>query len=373
MIPFNQPCLVGNELAYIADAVKRGKISGNGYYTQACQQFLENEFGYLKTLLTNSCTDALEMAALLIDIKAGDEVIMPSFTHVSTANAFLLRGAKIVFADVEANTPNLDVTKIASLVNKNTKAIVVVHYGGIAVNMQEVLHLAIEHNLFVIEDAAAALGGFYSNVPLGSIGHLAAISFHETKNIQCGEGGLLIINDERLIARAEILWEKGTNRVAFNRGEIPSYDWMDLGSSFLPSELNAAYLYAQLEKFGHIQTVRRQQWERYFESLAPLVESGRINIITTPEYAIANYHLFGLLCANELERDKLASGLLESGILAVSHYRALHLSPFFKNHYSGPELPNAVSFQHRILRLPLFHDLKDEDIAIICDRVKSLF
>lgn len=372
MIPFNQPCLVGNELAYIADAVKRGKISGNGYYTQACQEFLENEFGYLKTLLTNSCTDALEMAALLIDIKAGDEIIIPSFTHVSTANAFLLRGAKIVFADVETDTPNLDVTKIASLITKNTKAIVVVHYGGIAVNMQEVLNLAIEHNLFLIEDAAAALGGFYGKVPLGCIGHLATISFHETKNVQCGEGGLLIINDERLITRAEILWEKGTNRVAFNRGEIPSYDWMDIGSSFLPSELNAAYLYAQLEQFYHIQTVRRQQWERYKDALTPFMEAGRLNFISIPPYATPNYHLFGLLCANEQERNNLAAALLESGILAVSHYRALHLSPFFKNHYSGAELPNAVSFQQRILRLPLFHDLKVEDISIICDRVKSL-
>lgn len=372
MIPFNKPCLVGNELAYIADAVKRGKISGNGFYTQACQQFLENEFGYLKTLLTNSCTDALEMAALLINIQAGDEIIMPSFTHVSTANAFLLRGAKIVFADVEADTPNLDVTKIAALVNKNTKAIVVVHYGGIAVNMQEVLHLAIEHNLFVIEDAAAALGGFYGKVPLGSIGHIAAISFHETKNVQCGEGGLLVINDERLITRAEILWEKGTNRVAFNRGEIPAYDWMDIGSSFLPSELNAAYLFAQLEKFVHIKTNRRQQWESYLTALSPLIERGRLNLIAIPQYATHNYHLFGLICGHESERNKIASDLMESGILAVSHYRALHLSPFFRNSYNGPELPNAVRFQQRILRLPLYHDLKVEDIAIICDRVKSL-
>lgn len=372
MIPFNKPCLVGNEMRYIADAVQRGKISGNGYYTQTCQQFFESEFGYLKTLLTNSCTDALEMAALLIDVKAGDEIIMSAFTHVSTANAFLLRGAKVVFVDTAPDTPNIDVTQISTLITKNTKAIVVVHYGGMAVNMQEILHLAIAHNLYIIEDAAAALGGYYGALPLGSIGHLGAISFHETKNVQCGEGGLLIINDERLIARAEVLWEKGTNRVAFNRREIPAYDWIDIGSSYLPSEINAAFLFAQLEQFTTIQTVRKQQWDTYYGALEPLAETGKIALPFFHPYARHNHHVFALICQNEDMRNALAGQLIEAGILAVSHYRALHHSPYFTGLHDGRQLPNAVNFEQRLLRLPLYHDLKLEEIAIICDRVKTL-
>ena len=265
MIPFNKPFLTGKETDYITDAVVSGKISGNGKYTQLCQQFFENKFGIKKTLLTTSCTDALEMAAILIDIKEGDEVIMPSYTFVSTANAFVLRGAKIIFADSMPNHPNIDASKIESLITPKTKAIVPVHYAGVACDMDTIMNLAKKYNLFVIEDAAQAIDSYYTGKDgikkaLGSIGHLAAFSFHETKNIIAGEGGMLAINDEQFINRAEIIWEKGTNRSAFFRGEVDKYGWVDIGSSFLPSEIIAAFLWAQLENLEAIQKVRKQHW-----------------------------------------------------------------------------------------------------------------
>ena len=276
MIPFNKPHLSGNELDYIKDAVNSGKLSGNGKYTKKCQHFFEEKYGFKKTFLTTSCTDALEMCALLLDIKPGDEVIIPSYTFVSTALAFVRQGAKIIFADSEKNTPNLDVRKIEYLITDKTKVIVPVHYAGVAVDMDPLMDLASKYNLFVVEDAAQAIDSFYKGKPLGTIGHLSTFSFHETKNITAGEGGLLGINDERFVKRAEIIWEKGTNRTSFFRGEVDKYGWVDTGSSFLPSELNAAFLWGQLESLDKIQQRRKRigknQYQlkpRYFDHYRP--------------------------------------------------------------------------------------------------------
>ena len=264
-IPFNKPYLTGKEAHYLYQAVLSGKISGNGMFTQKCHRFFEERYGFKKTLLTTSCTDALEMAAILVGIEPGDEVIIPAYTFTSTANAFILRGAKIVFADSEAVSPNIDPEKIESLITPRTKAIVPVHYAGVACHMDKIMEIAGKHDLFVVEDAAQAVDSFYirtasapSERPLGSIGHLGAFSFHETKNVICGEGGMLAINDEKLIARAEIVWEKGTNRAAFFRGEVDKYSWMDIGSSYLPSDILAAFLYAQLENLDRIQEQRKK-------------------------------------------------------------------------------------------------------------------
>lgn len=372
MLPFNKPCIAGNEMNYISDAIQRGKISGNGYYTEKCQSFFENKFGFNKVLLTHSCTDALEMAAILLNIVEGDEVIMSTYTYVSTANAFVLRGAKIIFADTEKYTPNIDANNLAHLITKKTKAIVVTHYGGIAVNMQVILELAAEHHLFIVEDAAAAIGAYYNGLPVGSIGHLATFSFHETKNVQCGEGGMLVINDERFIARAEIIWEKGTNRAAFSRNEVNRYEWVDIGSSFTPSELNAAFLFGQLENFDYLQSVRAKQWETYRSNLAEMTPNA-FRLIKIPHYAAQNHHVFALLTTFGDARENLSKHLLESGILAVSHYQCLHKSPYFHKQYVGPELPNSIDFEQNLLRLPIYPDLKLDEIITICDRIKSFF
>ena len=269
-IPFNKPYMTGKETQYIEQAVNSGKISGNGLFTKKCQDFFENKYGFIKCLLTTSCTDALEMAAILLNIKQGDEVIMPSFTFVSTANAFVLRGAKIIFADSKKDHPNIDENLLESLITPKTKAIVVVHYAGVACEMDTIMSLAKKHNIYVVEDAAQAIDSFYKGKPLGSIGHLSAFSFHETKNIQCGEGGMLAINDEQFKERAEIIWEKGTNRSAFFRGEVNKYGWVDIGSSFLPSEISAAFLWAQLESLDKIQNKRKEIYKHYQNELKSL-------------------------------------------------------------------------------------------------------
>lgn len=267
MIPFNKPYLTGYETLYIEDAVKSGKISGNGLYTSKCHEYFENRYGFNKCLLTTSCTDALEMAAILCDIHFGDEVIIPSYTFVSSANAFVLRGAKIVFADSRKDHPCIDESKLEELITDKTKVIVVVHYAGIACNMDVIMQIANRYNILVVEDAAHAIDAFYKGKPLGSIGHLGCFSFHETKNIIAGEGGMLIINDKRFNTRAEIIWEKGTNRAAFWRGEVNKYGWVDIGSSFLPSEVIAAFLYAQLENLDKIQKKRKEIWQYYYTEL----------------------------------------------------------------------------------------------------------
>ncbi|WP_109851724.1 dTDP-4-amino-4,6-dideoxygalactose transaminase [Aquimarina sp. AU58] len=373
MIPFNKPYMTGDELYYIKDAVNRGKISGNGYYTQKCHNFFKKTVGFRNCLLTSSCTDALEMAAILIDIKPGDEVIMPSYTFVSTANAFVLRGAKIVFADSYTNNPNIDANSLKKLITPKTKAIVVVHYAGVACDMDLIMDFANENNLFVIEDAAQAIDSYYKDKPLGSIGHLATFSFHETKNIISGEGGMLVINDERFDKRAEIIWEKGTNRSAFFRGEVDKYSWVDVGSSFLPSDVTAAFLFAQLENLQKIQSRRKILWNNYYNDLKQLESEGLLKLPEIPSYATSNGHLFYLVCKNIEERSQLISFLKDNDVFSVFHYVSLHKSPFYIEKNTNVELKNCDTFANQLLRLPLFYDLHMEDQNKIINLIKSFF
>ncbi len=373
-IPFNKPSITGNELNYIKAAVESGKISGDGYFTKKCHQFFEKTYGFKKVLLTTSCTDALEMAAILLNIKEGDEVIVPSFTFVSTANAFALRGARIVFADSLAEEPNLDASLLESLITPKTKVIIAMHYGGIACNMDAVMACAQNHGLFVVEDAAQSIDSYYKNRPLGSIGHLATFSFHETKNIISGEGGMLVINDPTLIERAEIIREKGTDRSKFFRGEVDKYNWLDLGSSFLPSDIIAAYLFAQLENIETIQQKRKQLWANYFIELKHLHQQGKLKLPFLPEYATNNAHLFYVLTKNTDERASLIQALKEQSILAVFHYLPLHKSPFaLKNGSSGAHLPNVDMFSDCLLRLPLYFDLTDEEQKEVTRVINSFY
>ncbi|WP_299901555.1 dTDP-4-amino-4,6-dideoxygalactose transaminase [uncultured Aquimarina sp.] len=372
MIPFNKPYMTGDELYYIKDAVNRGKISGNGYYTEKCHNFFREMIGFRNCLLTSSCTDALEMAAILIDIKPGDEVIMPSYTFVSTANAFVLRGAKIVFADSYKENPNIDADSLENLISDKTRAIVVVHYAGVACDMNTIMALSKKHNLFVIEDAAQAIDSYYEEKPLGSIGHLAAFSFHETKNIISGEGGMLVINDKQFDKRAEIIWEKGTNRSAFFRGEVDKYSWVDVGSSFLPSDVTAAFLFAQLENLQKIQSRRITLWNNYFESLKELEEEGLLKLPLIPDYASVNGHLFYLVCNSIEERSALISFLKKYGILSVFHYLSLHKSPYYCKE-NAVELKNCDNFADRLVRLPLYYELDIEDQNKIIELIISFF
>ncbi len=371
-IGFNKPYFTGREIEYIVDAVKREKISGNGYYTQRCHEFLQNRYSLKKVLLTSSCTDALEMCALLIDIKEGDEVIVPSYTFVSTANAFILRGAKIIFADSRANHPNIDAEKIEKLITEKTRAIVVVHYAGIACDMDRIMQIASKHNLFVIEDAAQAIESTYKGRPLGSIGHLATLSFHETKNVISGEGGALLINDDRFTKRAEVLWEKGTNRSAFFRGEIDKYGWIDVGSSFLPSDITAAFLFAQLEAIETIQSKRHHLWNSYYQKLRHL-GAKEVGLPLVPEADRHNAHIFYLICKTPEEQAKLLKFLNANGVNAIFHYLSLHRSPFYINKYQGPALVNCDRFQNTLVRLPLYFEMSDDDIEYVCKNVIAFY
>ncbi len=373
MIPFNKPFLAGNELEYIKNSVTIGKISGNGFYTQKCQEFFQEKYKFQKCLLTTSCTDALEMAAILCDIKQGDEVIVPSYTFVSTANAFILRGAKIVFADSRPDHPGIDENKIEELITPRTKAIVPVHYAGVACNMDVIMDLAKRHNLFVIEDAAQAVDSFYKGKPLGGIGHLGCFSFHETKNIQCGEGGMLVINDDRFLKRSEIIWEKGTNRAEFFRGMVNKYGWVDIGSSFLPSEITAAFLYAQLENLDKIQSLRKEIWNRYYQELQDLVSKGFIKLSSIPDYATKNGHLFHILCRNIEERSALINFLKSKEILSVFHYLPLHLSEYYLNFSNPSDLPYSSEYSDCLLRLPLYADLTADDQSKIISSIHSFY
>jgi dTDP-4-amino-4,6-dideoxygalactose transaminase len=366
-IPFNKPYLTGKELFYIEDAVKKGKISGNGYYTKLCQDFFENKYGFKKCLLTTSCTDALEMAAILINIQEGDEVIMPSYTFVSTANAFVLRGAKIIFADSRLDHPGIDEDLLEALITNKTKAIVPVHYAGVACDMDKIMSLAQQYNLYVIEDAAQAIDSFYIGKdgikkPLGSIGHLAAFSFHETKNIISGEGGMLVINDKSFAQRAEIIWEKGTNRSAFFRGEVDKYSWVDIGSSFLPSEIVAAFLWAQLENLEDIQKVRTSLWENYYQQLQDWSFNNEIQLPVIPSYATNNGHMFYIVCKNVEQRASIINTLKSKGILSVFHYISLHGSEFYKNNASIYELKQTDKFSDCLLRLPMYYELDTDSV-----------
>jgi len=376
MIPFNKPFLTGKETQYIEDAVRSGKISGNGDFTKKCQTFFEERYGFKKCLLTTSCTDALEMAALLADIQPGDEVIVPSYTFVSTALAFVRQGATIVFADSEENNPNMDVERLEELITSRTRAIVPVHYAGAACDMDKIKALAEKYGLLVIEDAAQAIDSFYvkpgyaaAPKALGSIGHLAAFSFHETKNIISGEGGMLVINDERFARRAEIIWEKGTNRAEFFRGEVNKYGWVDIGSSFLPSEIIAAFLYAQIEHLDEIQERRKRLWNLYYNSLKPLSDKGLFQLPLIPDYATNNAHMFYLVCNSLGDRTKLIEKLKENGIMAVFHYISLHSSDFYITKHDGRTLPRCDRFSDCLVRLPMFYELEEEVIRKIAELV----
>lgn len=369
--PFNKPFLTGQELNYIQDAVSSGKISGNGKYTKKCHAFFSEHFGFRHSLLTSSCTDALEMAAILSDVGPGDEVIVPGYTFVSSANAFVLRGATIRFCDSSADHPNMDPEHVVHLINDRTKVIVVVHYAGIACDMDIIMSLARERGILVVEDAAQAIDSYYKGRPLGSIGDLAAFSFHETKNIISGEGGLLVVNNERFIKRSEIIWEKGTNRSAFWRGEVDKYGWVDIGSSFLPSEIVAAFLFAQLENLEKIQERRRQIWQRYYEGLKAL--EGKIGLPQLPEYATNNAHMFYVLTASIDERDALIGQLAKKEIKAVFHYLGLHQSPYYRDKYVGDSLLNVRRFEQSLLRLPFYYSLKDSEIDLVVMEIKRFY
>lgn len=372
-IPFNKPYFTGKETDYIKQAVETGKISGGGLFTEKCHHFFKTRYGFNKSLLTSSCTDALEMAAILCGIEPGDEVIAPSFTFVSTVNAFVLRGAKIVFADSEESTPNIDVATIASLVTSKTKVIVPVHYAGMACNMNGILELANMYNLLVVEDAAQAVDSYYQGKPLGSLGHMATFSFHETKNVISGEGGMLVVNDDKFSKRSEIIWEKGTNRSAFFRGEVDKYGWVDIGSSFLPSDIIAAFLYAQLEHIDDIQTRRKRIWNLYWDGLKILETKGMLNLPHIPEYATNNGHMFYLVCTDLTQRSRLIEHLKHQGILAVSHYLSLHKSPFYEKRHDGRELPNSDRYTDCLLRLPLYYELSYSDVEVIIASILSFY
>lgn len=377
-IPFNKPYLTGKETHYIYQAVASGKISGDGLFTKKCHQFFEERYGFSKCLLTTSCTDALEMAAILIDIKEGDEVILPSYTFVSTANAFVLRGAKLVFADSGSDNPNIDAALLPSLITPKTKAVVPVHYAGMACDMDAIMELSKIHGFWVIEDAAQAVDAYYTGKdgvqkPLGSIGHLSAFSFHETKNIMSGEGGMLVINDSRFALRAEIIREKGTNRSAFFRGEIDKYGWVDMGSSFLPSDILAAFLYAQLENLDTIQAKRKAIWDYYYKALQPLQQQGYLQLPNIPAYASNNAHMFYVVCNNAAHREGVINALKQEGILAVFHYLSLHKSKFFEGKHDGRNLPNSDHYSDCLVRLPMYFELTESDLELICQTLFRYF
>lgn len=388
-IAFNRPFLTGNEINYINDVLSGGKICGNGVYTQKCQNFFKERLGSRKCLLTTSCTDALEMCAMLADIKPGDEVIVPSYTFVSTALAFTRQGARVIFADSLTSHPCVDPESVERLITPKTKAVVVVHYAGVACDMDVFKRIAREHNLLLIEDAAQAVDSYYlskddiskkdvskedagkEGCPLGSIGDLAAFSFHETKNIQCGEGGLLSINNPSLVRRAEILWEKGTNRAEFFRGEINKYGWVDTGSSFLPNEYTAAFLWAQLEQMTQIQQRRKELWNRYYNNLFGKTP---LKMPSLPDYATNNAHMFYVTTQTPAERTALIQHLKDNGINAVFHYLSLHKSKFaVDNGMGGANLPMADYYTDCLVRLPLFGALTGQEVDYVTKSIIDFY
>ena len=370
MIPFNKPYCSGRELNYMEEVCHSMTMSGNGEFTKKCHKFFEERYGFKKCLLATSGTDALEMCAMLCDLKAGDEVIVPSYTFVSTALAFLREGAKVVFADSGTNNPNVRAEDIEPLITDRTKVIAVVHYAGVACDMDAIMALAEKYNLLVVEDAAHSVDSFYKGKPLGGIGHLGAFSFHETKNISSGEGGMLVVNDERFIRRSEIIWEKGTNRAEFYRGMVNKYGWCDMGSSFLPSEFNAAYLWAQLEQLDDIQGKRKHIWQMYDEGLRGKVDP-QIVIPELPKYATNNAHMYYLLCPSLEYRTKLMGYLKAQGIQTTFHYLPLHSSAYYQDKHDGRELPNCDRYGDTLVRLPLFYELTDEEVTKIVETIRS--
>lgn len=377
IVPFNKPYLTGKEFEYIADAVSSKRLCGNGKYTRLCQDYLQQRYGFGKCLLTTSCTDALEMAAILLNIQPGDEVIMPSYTFVSTANAFVLRGAKIVFVDSRTDHPGMDEASIEALVTPKTKVIVPVHYAGVACDMDIIMDIAARHNLFVVEDAAQAIDSYFTGKdgikrPLGSIGHLAAFSFHETKNIISGEGGMLAVNDMQFADRAEIIWEKGTNRSAFFRGEVDKYGWVDVGSSFLPSEIVAAFLWAQLEHLDEIQQRRGHIWDNYKAGLQPWAQKEGIQLPAIPAFATNNAHMFYLVFNNLKQRSAAIEQLKNNEVSAVFHYISLHKSPFYAEKHDGRELQSCDMYSDCLLRLPLYTGMVESEHNIVTDVINKI-
>ncbi len=373
-IPFNKPYLSGKEKKYIRKVIDSRYLTGNGVYSKKCQHFFEKKYGIKKALLTTSCTSALEMAALLCQIKPGDEVIMPSYTYVSTANAFALRGAKIVFCDSRSDHPGMDESLIEGLITERTKVIVPVHYAGSACNMDVIMKLANQYNLLVAEDAAQAINSYYTfpdgtKKALGSIGHFGAFSFHETKNITCGEGGLLAINDEGFSEKANVIYAMGTNKMSFLRGKTDKYEWVDIGSSFIVSELNAAFLWAQLEQLDKIQNKRLSIWSRYNENIK--TREGLFRKIEEPSYSNHNGHLFCLVLSDKEKRQKLIKYLNDKGINAIFHYVALHSSQYYSNEFIIPNLPLCNTYSNQLLRLPLFYDLKPTEQSYIIAQINK--
>jgi dTDP-4-amino-4,6-dideoxygalactose transaminase len=372
-IPFNRPAVTGNEWKYLADAIHRNQISGDGHYTLQCHALLEKELGVRKAFLTTSCTHALEMTALLLDLKAGDEVILPSFTFVSTANAFVLRGTRPVFADIRADTLNLDEKLVAGLITANTRAIVVVHYGGVACEMDPILEIAHSRNLAVIEDNAHGLFGKYLGKYLGTFGSLATQSFHETKNFTCGEGGALLINDERYIERAEIIWQKGTNRSRFFRGEVDKYSWVDVGSSYLPSDMLAAFLLAQFDARDLIQAARQQIWERYYGGLKDWAWQNGVHMPVVPPYCEQAYHIFYLLMPSLEARHRFIARLKKHGILSVFHYLPLHLSEMGMRYGGAPgDCPVTERVSDQIVRLPFYNQMTETEQSRVIDVIRDV-
>jgi len=374
-IPFNKPCYTGNEDKYVLQAMRSSHMSGNGPFGQKCEKWFEKKLGCKRALLTSSCTHALEMAAMLIDIKPGDEVIMPSFTFVSTANAFVLRGAKIIFVDIRPDTMNINENLIEQAITEKTKAIVVVHYAGVSCNMDKIMKIAKKYNLFIIEDAAQGMMSFYKDKPLGTIGHLGTYSFHETKNYtSAGEGGLLIINEENFIERAEIIREKGTNRSQFFRGSVDKYTWVDIGSSYLMNDVSAAYLWGQLEKAKEILEYRLNAWEFYYKKLKKLEDDGYLELPIIPKNCKHNAHIFYIKVKNEKIRNKLLNFLKQNGILATFHYIPLHTSPAGRKYgeFRGKDVYTTKE-SSRLIRLPLFYGIKKEEQLFIVKNIKKFF
>lgn len=365
-IPFNKPFMTGRELAYIAEAHARGHLSGDGAFTRRCSAWLEERIGCRRALLTHSCTGALEMAAILADLEPGDEVIMPSYTFVSTANAFVLRGAVPVFVDIRADTLNIDEARIEAAITPRTRAIVPVHYSGVSCNMRVIMDVAARHGLLVIEDAAQGMLASYEGRPLGSIGHMAAVSFHETKNIISGEGGALLLNDARLVERAEIVREKGTNRSQFFRGETDKYTWVDIGSSYLPGEIIAAFLWAQMQEAEAITRRRLDLWDRYHASLEPLERAGRVRRPVVPAGCAHNAHMYYVLLPGLEERTEFIARLKQDGVHAVFHYVPLHSSPMGRRcGRAAADMRNTSDLSARLVRLPLWLGLEDEHASVI--------
>jgi len=373
-IPFNKPFLAGKELYYIAQSVLSGHTAGDGSFTKKCQAFMEEKFGANKILLTHSCTAALEMSTILCDVSPGDEVILPSFTFVSTANAFYLRGAKLVFVDVQQDTLNMDVTQIEDLITDRTKAIVPVHYAGIGCEMDTIMDIANRYNLYVVEDAAQGVNAKYKDRYLGTIGDIGTYSFHETKNYICGEGGAIVINNETFVERAEIIREKGTNRTKFFRGEVDKYTWVDIGSSFLPSDILAAFLYAQLENMEAINKQRSRLFDYYYKALIPLVNDGKLRLPYISSECESNSHLFYIILKDEKTRNTLMDYLKSRGILAVFHYLPLHLSQVGRSMgYAEGQLPVTESMSGRLLRLPFYHDMTGAEQGEVVDVIKDFW